>query len=350
MPEVKLTETINIPLKHSKILRGPLQVAFDLTNKCNFRCLHCFNLSGENMVSKNELKDNDVIKFIKEIADLKVLNLCFCGGEPLLREKILCESAKILSAQGVIVSLVTNGSLITLEKASKLNESGVSRVQVSLDGSRSETHERLRMFKNSFNLTVNAISYLREVGYEEITVAFTPTSFNCSEFKETFNLCRNLGVSIIRVQPLMILGRTQINREELLPTPLQYRKLIATINEIRENCTAPFIEWGDPVDHLIRFRTILENCCPYVNIRANGDIVPSPYLPLVVGNIKKHTIKEYWDAGLPRIWKLPLVKELAERVRCISDFGKNEGNAPTVWFEEDIRMDIIDDKLYKILS
>ena len=34
---------------------GPLHLALDITNKCNYRCLHCYNASGENCVVNNEL-------------------------------------------------------------------------------------------------------------------------------------------------------------------------------------------------------------------------------------------------------------------------------------------------------
>ena len=30
----------------SDILSGPLHIAIDITNKCNAKCLHCFNRSG----------------------------------------------------------------------------------------------------------------------------------------------------------------------------------------------------------------------------------------------------------------------------------------------------------------
>lgn len=39
--------------KYYDILRAPHQVAFDITNNCNLRCLHCFNSSGENDVISN---------------------------------------------------------------------------------------------------------------------------------------------------------------------------------------------------------------------------------------------------------------------------------------------------------
>ncbi|MEW6482827.1 MAG: 4Fe-4S cluster-binding domain-containing protein [bacterium] len=83
MAEIKLPQASSISVKHGRILRGPHQFAFDLTNRCNFRCLHCFNLSGKNWIVKDELNDDEVLEFIRDVADLKPFNLCFCGGEPL---------------------------------------------------------------------------------------------------------------------------------------------------------------------------------------------------------------------------------------------------------------------------
>lgn len=39
------------------LIVGPHQISFDITNKCNLRCLHCYNSSGENLASQNELTD-----------------------------------------------------------------------------------------------------------------------------------------------------------------------------------------------------------------------------------------------------------------------------------------------------
>lgn len=43
---------------------GPLHLALDITNKCNYRCLHCYNASGENCVVDNELTDEEVLELI----------------------------------------------------------------------------------------------------------------------------------------------------------------------------------------------------------------------------------------------------------------------------------------------
>ena len=74
--------------KYSEIIKAPHQISFDITNKCNLRCLHCFNNSGENDVINDELTDEEVMEFITSITPLQLYNICFCGGEPLLRKEL----------------------------------------------------------------------------------------------------------------------------------------------------------------------------------------------------------------------------------------------------------------------
>lgn len=40
-------------------------LAFDITNKCNFRCKYCYNSSGENeiVIRNKELRDDEIIRF-----------------------------------------------------------------------------------------------------------------------------------------------------------------------------------------------------------------------------------------------------------------------------------------------
>ncbi|MGC9101218.1 MAG: radical SAM/SPASM domain-containing protein [Caldisericum sp.] len=330
-------------MKHARILRGPYQMSFDITNKCNFRFLHCYNRSGENPVIERELTDEEVLEFANDLARLKLFNFCFCGGEPFLRFELMCEVGKILSSSGSIVSFVTNGSLVTEEKAKKLLASGVTRGQVSLDGDNPVSHERLRRVKGSFEKAVNAIKILKEVGFKEVDVAFCPTAWNIDEVESTFLHCKELGVTGFRVQPLMLLGRSKEHAKEILPTPLQYRELVKTINFMKEKylfdessttCAACSltpgvahnmnIEWGDPVDHLIRFPTIVEHCTTFAGVKADGSLQVSPYLPITVGNIRRHKFSEYWENGLARMWEIPKIKELARRIVSVEDMGRND--------------------------
>ncbi|MEW6379400.1 MAG: radical SAM protein [bacterium] len=350
MAELQTPATSSIPIKHAKILKGPLQMAFDITNRCNFKCLHCYNRSGEHDRIHDELKDKEVIKFIKDVVKIKPLNLCICGGEPLLREELVYEVAKILSRENIMVSLVTNGSLMTEDRAKRLLDSGIERIQVSLDGASAETHERLRGFKGSFKKVLDAISILKSINGSKtiVGVAFCPTRFNCHEFEKVFYMCKEREVDSIRIQPLMLLGRAQLNIRGIEPTPLQYRNLMRTINSLCYKYGSASIDWGDPIDHLIRNSSVAQHCVVFVHIFSNGDIAASPYLPIVVGNIKRYSFIKYWDAGLARMWESELLKKFANKIKSIPDLGKEHNGLPIVMFDEDIYVDLVDDNLFKV--
>lgn len=107
----------------------------------------------------------------------------------------------------------------------------------------------------------------------------------------------------------------------IVPTDAQYRWLVQNINEV--NLTGKChpcidVKWGDPIDHLVRFRDT-NYFMDQVSVHANGDIVVSAYLPLVVGNVRKRSLSDYWNAGLKTIWATNVVQYLTARMQSVRD-------------------------------
>lgn len=333
-------------LKHKDILIGPSQVALDITNKCNLRCLHCYNESGENIQSENELTDDEVMALIDDLCKIKIFNLCFCGGEPLLRKDLIIRAVKKLKENNIPnVAIVTNGLLLTKDIAKEFKDVGLTRVQISLDGASCASHDRLRNKRGAFDSAIKAIEILKEVGIDA-NIAFTPTAFNIKEIKGLHTLLRSYQLYDIdfRTQPLMLMGRASSNIKDINPSEMQYRQFIKEINEINDSHMKPYIKWGDPVDHLIRFRS-RKLCVNQCMIRANGDIVCSSYLPLVVGNIKKHSLLDYWNSGLAGIWEYEIPLKMAETIKSIEDMNNSNNNFPILWKENDLFIDLIENDL-----
>lgn len=337
-------------IKQSRILKGPYEVALDITNECNYRCLHCYNASGENSVISDTMSDDQFLELIEDICQMKPYNVCFCGGEPMMRLEILLKSADLLASSGInSISMVSNGYFIDEQTAKELYAHNIGRVQISLDGSNNKTCGMLRRNNIAFDKAINAIRELKKYNFDEINVAFCPTAFNIGELKAVSEICQNMGIRQIRVQPLMSMGRATSNKDSILPTREQYLELLRIIYEINltyKKDNTLFIEWGDPLDHIFRYKDILKNINTFVSIKANGSIAPSPYLPISVGNVKKHKLSEYWNCGLPRAWSLPQVKRLADNIMCIEDMGGDYEGVPNTWFDTDLEVDIIDEKLF----
>lgn len=96
--------------------------AIDLTYKCTFRCLHCFNSSGEHSLNKQELSDAEILQFIDDINNYSVGLISIGGGEALLRKELILQISDYLSGNNskIDLALVTNGYLMTKEYASQL--------------------------------------------------------------------------------------------------------------------------------------------------------------------------------------------------------------------------------------
>jgi MoaA/NifB/PqqE/SkfB family radical SAM enzyme len=341
--------------KYNDILIGPHQLAFDITNCCNLRCLHCFNSSGENDVIKSELSDSEVISLMKDIRKLNLYSICFCGGETLLRSKLIKESIKVLKSDNgsIKCSLVTNGILATKEVIDDLVDAGLDGIQFSIDGLKN-SHERMRNKKGIFNNVMDALDYCINNTKLNISVAFTPTVFNIYEFISLYEILKHKfkgrtdnSVLNLRSQPLMLLGRAKSNKN-ICPSNHQYRKLINYIRLFQKTVSESHIsiEWGDPIDHLIRSRDSNRFVNDQLNIHANGDIIISAYLPLVIGNIRKYSINEYWNKGnLSSIWSTKIVQYLASKIKCIDDMELITNSIAEINTDDCIYLDAIEDDL-----
>ena len=71
-------------------------------------------------------------------------------------------------------------------------------------------------------------------------------------------------------------------------------------------------------------------------IRANGDIVCSSYLQLVVGNMRKHSLLDYCNSGLEEAWSYNIPKKIAQSIKSIEDMKNIDENLPILWKEEDL--------------
>ena len=305
--------------------------------------MHCYNSSGDNFQSKDELTDAEVCSFVDEFKDVKLLNFCFCGGEPLLRKDLIVTSTKKLRLYGCKnVAMVSNGFFLDEDTLDELIDAGLTRIQISLDGFNESSHNYIRNNPNAYKAATDAIKLIAKKKIES-SVAFTPTSYNIGELSDIKKFISDLGLnSSLRVQPVMIMGRAADNVLKIVPNKIQYRELVASIKKMNEAGGKVNIDWGDPIDHLIRF-TKRDLLITNAVVRSNGEIIVDPYIPVVVGNIRKHSFFEYWEAGLFDIWTQKLIKKLAETILTTEDMDiYNNKYIPDIFKKGDIYLDLID--------
>lgn len=112
-----------------RILYLPLNVQMVVTRRCNLSCKYCNEYDNKSPpVPLNQLK-----KWVDKLKELGTFSLTFTGGEPLLHPKIF-DLASYSKERIPIVTLITNGFLLTKEKIVKLNEVKLNGLQISIDG------------------------------------------------------------------------------------------------------------------------------------------------------------------------------------------------------------------------
>lgn len=296
-------------------LSGPLEIVLNITNSCNLDCMHCFNNSNAESF-QHELPDNVFLGVVDDICKLKPYNVCFSGGEPLLREKLLMESIERFAAQGIRVSMVTNGTLLDNAVLKKLISAGITEISISLDGMNPQTHNFLRHSESAYQSTLNALELLKHSRFELYDITFTITKLNAEELEDFLLYFIAQGHTRFAVRSLVTAGRAVKNIDILEPSILQYRKIRSMINKFSEN-TGILIKYCDSLNHIFIFRKAF----PFfaMEMKADGSLIPSPYIPYKLGNVLNHSIKEYWDSGWPKVWELQALKQLVSSIKSSND-------------------------------
>ena len=107
-------------------------VAWNVTRRCNLRCLHCY-LDSDDRDYSGELTTEQARAMIDDLAEMGSPVLLFSGGEPLLR-KDLFELGEYAISRGIRAVISSNGTLIDEAKAQRIAETGFSYVGISIDG------------------------------------------------------------------------------------------------------------------------------------------------------------------------------------------------------------------------
>lgn len=247
---------------------------------------------------------------------------------------------------------MSNGLLVSSITLHELERAGLNGIQFSLDGLR-DSHEHMRGLPGLYDRVLDAIDIALNETSLHFSIAFCPASFSVDDFNPDYTMLRDKLKSSgrtdrinVRVQPLMLLGRARRNRT-IHPSNNQYRRLVNTINDLRYDPDYRgyfMFEWGDPIDHLVRFPQ-LQMQFDQAAIRANGDIIASPYIPLIIGNVRKHSLQEYYDAGMATVWDKPVVTALANRMHSIDEMEEISSLIADINMDGDLYIDLIDNDL-----
>lgn len=142
------------------------------TRGCNFGCIYCYEQDRPNVLM-NEQTEKAIVKFVCSNSNLKRLSVVWYGGEPLLNFDSMVRLTKMFKQLNIEYSakIVSNGYLLTKEKADLMKDLAIRNIQITFDGSE-EIHNQRRFLlggQPTYRKIMDNLKYLLSIN-KEITI------------------------------------------------------------------------------------------------------------------------------------------------------------------------------------
>ena len=266
-------------------MEKPIQkhvLQWHILHRCNLHCTHCYQEDHVKELPFSALESllHQYLAFCSACHFKGHINIT--GGEPLLSEHLF-PLLDLLEESRTTFGLLSNGTCITGENASKLAKYSCLRfVQVSIDGTR-ETHDSIRG-KGSFDRTCEGLQHLRRAGIQTMA-AFTCHQRNYHELRDVIRLMRRQKIDRFWADRLVPIGGSQ----EMILTDAQFREVLKVMTkehnrktffshtDVHLNRAMQFLEGGNCYYHCAAGTTLL-------TLLADGTLLPCRRLPIPIGN------------------------------------------------------------------
>ncbi len=287
------SEIIPVKNKEGYGLSSPQRISLNITRKCNLNCRHCFTDSGN--TDKNELSTEELFKLVDQMRDAGSFFITIGGGEPLMRQDLF-EIIKYARNNFIAVSLVTNGLLIDEKTAKNLGALNLNTITVSLDGLE-KNHDYIRG-KGNFEKAVNGLKTLKKhCRTAKIATRVALNRLNIGEYGELIKIAENLSLDLIRLTPMLLLGRAK-NSRELLITQNEYISFLENARKINHGIKLVLPDQGDPEKWFVSPEDFGCHCGKEACwITQTGDFYPCIFFGdgFLAGNIRNEEFLDLWN-------------------------------------------------------
>jgi radical SAM protein with 4Fe4S-binding SPASM domain len=180
--------------------RIPFSGSLALTHRCNLACVHCYAKADPGLAPAMELSAGQWKKIIDEIKAAGCLYLLLTGGEPLLRADF-SEIYRHAKKNGFLVTVFTNGTLVSERIIALFRELPPRLVEISLYGAGAATHDRITGVPGSFEKAMQGIETLAAHGIP-VRLKSVLMTLNNDEFPAIEEMARSLGLPF-RLDPAL---------------------------------------------------------------------------------------------------------------------------------------------------
>src|SRR2546430_1343940 len=142
--------------------RFPLNGQWELTCRCNLRCVMCYTdcFNTPDMLQQ-ELSFPEIVRIMDEIQEAGCLDLTLTGGEPLARRGFL-DIYTCAKQKGFLVTVHTNGTLLTEKIADYWVQYPPAMIEISFHGFGKNSFDRITQGQGSYERCMAGIHLLLE--------------------------------------------------------------------------------------------------------------------------------------------------------------------------------------------
>lgn len=200
-----------------EVVRTVDYLRISVTDRCNERCLYCMPEHYAAWTPREEiLSDEEILAVVRASLALGFKNYRITGGEPLLRPHLPQLIQQIIQTPGVAtVSLTTNGTRLP-EMVHDLYQAGLRKINVSLDAIDPQKYNAIT--RGNVEPVLEGIRLAREIGISSIkinTVLMRGKNEDQIEPLLDFAQQQNLAIRMIELMPLSL--SEMLNESNFLP-------------------------------------------------------------------------------------------------------------------------------------
>lgn len=286
----------------------PKFCVWEITARCNMRCLHCASDLDGARARRDELTLAEALDLCAQLAEMGCEKVVLSGGEALLRpdwEQI----ARKLVGLGVHVSLISNGFVIDEPMARRLRDAGLCRVALSLDGLEG-THNYIRQNDRSFVRVCEACSFVKSQGLPLNLVTHVNRK-NFGQLAEMERLVVSLGADVWRLQLGSPMGRLA-RHPELMVHPADLPAIADFVVAAKQRRRVA-VSVGNSIGYFSEHERALRSTpnregldfwcgcsagCLNIGIEANGNVKGCLSLQadeFVEGNVREAPLQDIWE-------------------------------------------------------
>ncbi|MBR5912553.1 MAG: radical SAM protein [Bacteroidales bacterium] len=284
-----------------RYLSLPLTAQFEVTDCCNHRCIHCYNLDSE---IKNRpmrhVEDAVVLKCAQKLVDNKIFGVIVTGGEPLLKKELTEQVISLLKENQIRVSLNSNITLFDDDFIAFLKEKKVG-VLTSCPSAIASSFAKLVGVDNYAKFETN-LKKLVAAGVR-FTVNMVVTKENLYEIRPTAEKMKALGCKSFAATPMGL--NVEYPRLDLLLSVEEVWQVIADLLWIEKELglkvdvleALPKCVFSESV--LMEKHAFLNRKCQagrtVVAVSCNGDVRPCAHNPFSYGNLLEEDLRNIWQ-------------------------------------------------------